>query len=163
MRSDESEAAMASASKVQVWIDRDYERGVRSLAKLLKTVAPHVEPIDSLEGMVSQIDNYIAGLRNDCGNCGDSGAVRVGDDEYQACPCANDKPRGFWCLFNEKGQCLDLIEGEPSERTKTGYVWIQEVDENADIYRQACESMAKQFVCPKVTGLQLAKMQLGEK
>lgn len=35
--------------------------------------------------------------------------------------------------------------------------------ERLRLYERACESMAKQFICPKMTGEQLAKMQLGEK
>lgn len=34
--------------------------------------------------------------------------------------------------------------------------------ERLRLYERACESMAKQFICPKMTGEQLAKMQLGE-
>lgn len=57
---------MADAKQVQVWIDRDYSDGIRELKRLLTSVAPHVEPLDTLLGMVSQIDNYIAGfLRGD--------------------------------------------------------------------------------------------------
>ena len=33
---------------------------------------------------------------------------------------------------------------------------------NEDIFRRAMESMAKQFVCPKTTALELAQQQLGE-
>jgi hypothetical protein len=34
--------------------------------------------------------------------------------------------------------------------------------EDLTIYKRACESMAKQFIHPKMTGLEVAKMQLGE-
>lgn len=33
---------------------------------------------------------------------------------------------------------------------------------NEDIFRRAMESMAAQFVCPKMTALEMAKMQLNE-
>lgn len=57
---------MADVQQVQVWIDRDYTDGVRDLKRLLATVAPQIEPFDTLSGMVSQIDNYISGfLRGD--------------------------------------------------------------------------------------------------
>lgn len=33
------------------------------LTRLLNIVAPHVEPLSSLSGLVTQLDNYIAGIR----------------------------------------------------------------------------------------------------
>ena len=38
----------------------------------------------------------------------------------------NKQPRGFWCEFNEQGQCLDLIEGSRDKSPGHEYVWIQE-------------------------------------
>lgn len=35
--------------------------------------------------------------------------------------------------------------------------------EDLTIYKRACESMAAQMIHPKMTGLEMAKMQLGEK
>lgn len=45
---------------------------------------------------------------------------------------ASDQPivtgrRGFWCEFNDKGQCLDLIDGPRDQSPGSEYVWIQEV------------------------------------
>ena len=37
------------------------------------------------------------------------------------------KPRGFWCEFDDKGRCLDLVEGTPDNPVGDQYVWIQEV------------------------------------
>lgn len=46
--------------------DQDYEIGMNMLRNLLATVAPQCKPMDTLSGLVSQIDNYIAGfIRSD--------------------------------------------------------------------------------------------------
>ena len=45
--------------------DIDYEDGSRDLRDLLKLVAPQIEPLDSLSGMVSQINNFIAGHKEE--------------------------------------------------------------------------------------------------
>jgi hypothetical protein len=45
--------------------DIEYDLGMGALRNLLQTVAPQVEPLDSFPGMVSQLDNYIAGIRAD--------------------------------------------------------------------------------------------------
>lgn len=51
---------------VQVWVDRDYRDGFQKLRNLFKEVAPQCEPADTLVGLASQINNYIAGfLRGD--------------------------------------------------------------------------------------------------
>jgi hypothetical protein len=71
--------------------------------------------------------------------------------------------RGFWCEFNDKDQCLDLIEAPRSESPGPEYVWIQEGVEELEIYKQAMDSMAAQFIHPKTTGLEMAKQQLGIK
>jgi hypothetical protein len=44
---------------------RDYRDGKRYLADLFKLAAPQCEPSDKLMNLVSQIDNYIAGQRDD--------------------------------------------------------------------------------------------------
>lgn len=74
-----------------------------------------------------------------------------------------DKARGFWCEFNDKGQCLDLIESPRNESPGHEYTWIQEGVEELEIYKQAMESMASQMMHPKMTGLEMAKLQLGIK
>lgn len=40
----------------------DYEDGKRELRDLLKLICPQIEPLESLSGMVSQINNFIAGM-----------------------------------------------------------------------------------------------------
>jgi hypothetical protein len=71
--------------------------------------------------------------------------------------------RGFWCEFNAKGQGLDFIEAPRNECPGPEYVWIQEGVEELEIYKRAIDSMAAQMIHPKMTGLEMAKMQLGEK
>ena len=45
--------------------DIDYEDGLRDARDLLLIVSPNVTPMESLSGIVSQLSNYIAGLRAD--------------------------------------------------------------------------------------------------
>lgn len=51
------------ADETAAWSeDQDYEIGMKALRNLLATVAPQCKPMDTLSGLVSQIDNYIAGF-----------------------------------------------------------------------------------------------------
>lgn len=45
--------------------DIDYEDGRRDARDLLLLVSPNVTPMESLSGLVSQLNNYIAGLKAD--------------------------------------------------------------------------------------------------
>lgn len=45
--------------------DIEYEDGMAALRNLFSIVAPQCEPFDTLTGLVSQIDNYIAGIQSD--------------------------------------------------------------------------------------------------
>ena len=77
---------------------------------------------------------------------------------------AKRESRGFWCEFDANGSCLDLVEGEKGDGPPgVNFVWIQEGIEELEIYKRAFDSMAAQMVCPKMTGLEMAKMQLGIK
>jgi hypothetical protein len=70
--------------------------------------------------------------------------------------------RGFWCEFDANGRCVDLVESKKSDGPPgIGFVWVQEGVEELEIYKQAFESMAAQMIDPKMTGLEMAKMQLG--
>jgi hypothetical protein len=60
--------------------EADYEEGKAYLSRLFKSLAPQCEPLSDLRGLVTQIDNYIAGMNT-------SPAVpNVGDIQY-ACGC----------------------------------------------------------------------------
>lgn len=41
----------------------DYSDGKECLVRLLGIVIPQCEPLDTLTGMISQLDNYISGIR----------------------------------------------------------------------------------------------------
>ena len=71
--------------------------------------------------------------------------------------------RGFWCEFHENGNCLDLIHEPRDQSPGHEYIWIQEGVEELEIYKRAMDSMAAQMIHPKMTGLEMAKMQLGLK
>lgn len=44
--------------------DVDYDDGMRDARDLLLLVSPGVTPMESLSGLVSQLNNYIAGLKS---------------------------------------------------------------------------------------------------
>ena len=72
--------------------------------------------------------------------------------------------RGFWCEFSDTGKPIDLIDAPRDESPGFEYVWMQEVAaDELQIYKDAMDSMAAQFVYPKTTGLEMAKSQLGIK
>lgn len=77
---------MADIHQVQVWIDRDYEDGMKALRRLLEIVAPQVEPFDTLQGMVSQIDNYISAFLR-----GDKWTIDKWREEYASLMNQNDE------------------------------------------------------------------------
>ena len=54
-------------------------------------------------------------------------------------------PRGFWCEFNDKGQCLDLIEAPRGESPGSEYVWIQEDGEDCDLIREQMKYMLSEL------------------
>lgn len=45
--------------------DIDYEDGLRDVRDLLLLVSPNITPMESLSGLVSQLNNYTAGLKAD--------------------------------------------------------------------------------------------------
>jgi len=92
---------MADIHQVQVWIDRDYEDGMKALRHLLATVVPEIEPFDTLQGMVSQIDNYIAGFIR-----GDKWTIDKWREEYQVLTNRNDD---HVAELNRRGTALQRI------------------------------------------------------
>lgn len=151
---------MASASEVQVFVDWHYRQCVRALqiiAMLADTGSDIHKKKFCPNGEGDGIPNgwRVAEAMREIAN------DTVGYLPERASDA--DRPRGFWCQFNTKGQCLDLVEGNPNDPIGIEYVWIQEGVEELEIYKRAMESMAKQFVHPKTTALELAKTQLGIK
>lgn len=92
---------MEDIHQVQVWIDRDYEDGMKSLRHLLATVAPQIEPFETLQGMVSQIDNYIAGFLR-----GDKWTIEKWREEYKLLMDQNDD---HVAELNRRGNALQRI------------------------------------------------------
>ena len=92
---------MADIHQVQVWIDRDYEDGMKALRHLLATVAPQIEPFETLQGMVSQIDNYIAGFLR-----GDKWTIEKWREEYKLLMDQNDD---HVAELNRRGHALQRI------------------------------------------------------
>lgn len=86
---------------IQVWVDRDHRNGARALRSLLKTVAPQIEPFDTLEGMVSQIDNYIAGFIR-----GDNWTIEKWREEYKL---LMDASGDHVAELNRRGTALQRI------------------------------------------------------
>jgi hypothetical protein len=148
---------MADSAQVQVFIDDHHKRCVKALqliALLADTGSQEYKERFDPEGP----NGIPTGWRV-------AEAMReIANDTIGNVPImSRSSHRGFWCEFNTKGQCLDLVEGNRDERPGIGYVWIQEGVEELEIYKRAMDSMAAQFVHPKMTALELAKSQLGIK
>ena len=150
---------MASLLQVEVFLDEK----LRQCVKALQTIA--------LLGDTGSEEHKLRFNPNGEGDGIASGwrvaeAMReVANDVIGNLPITNRKPskaRGFWCEFTAKGQGLDFVEGQRDELPPgEEYVWIQEGVEEMEIYKRAMESMAAQFIHPRMTALQMAKMQLG--
>jgi hypothetical protein len=148
---------MVDSAQVQVFIDDHHKRCVKALqliALLGDTGSNEYKDRFDPDGP----NGIPAGWRV-------AEAMReVANDVIGYLPIMSRSPyRGFWCQFNDKGQCLDLVEGSRDAPPESEYVWIQEGVEELEIYKRAMESMAAQFVHPKMTALELAKSQLGIK
>ena len=71
----------------------------------------------------------------------------------------------FWCdqlnLAFEKGR--QIGRGEAAEAIsglQTELIQAEQQIESLQLYKQACDSMAAQIICPKMTGEELARKQV---
>jgi hypothetical protein len=144
---------MADSAQVQIFIDDHHKRCVKAL-QLIALLADtgSKEYKERFEGTSVDLNGWrVADTMREIAN-----------DVVGYMPIMPPSAyRGFWCHFNDKGQCLDLVEGSRDAPPESEYVWIQEGVEELEIYKRAMESMAAQFVHPKMTALELAKSQLG--
>jgi hypothetical protein len=46
-----------------------------------------------------------------CSDCGNSGAVKTGEDEYSTCPCINDNLK-IETMTSYQNTIMDLLKGE---------------------------------------------------
>ena len=160
---------MASSAKVQVYLDWHHKRcadALRKIAVLGDTMSPeHHAAFDTGPGQpiangwrvaekMREIANDAIGICDDHCFCGGSGAVKVGQDEYSECPCLiQDIKRR--CEGNE----VLFHNDDMSEVLSFAESLMKECRE-LQIYKQAMDSMARQMLHPKMTGLEMAQMQL---
>ena len=81
--------------------DIDYEEGMAGLRRLFETVAPQCNPMNTLSGLVSQIDNYIAGFIR-----GDKWTIEKWREEYKLLMDQNDD---HVAELNRRGSALQRI------------------------------------------------------
>lgn len=157
---------MASIKNIQVYIDWHHKRcadALRKIALLGDTMSDeHFTAFNTGPGQpiangwrvaekMREIANDAIGI---CDDCNGSGAVKVGESEYADCPCEvqNIKRR---CEANE----LSFDNNDVSQVLTFAESMVSKCEE-LQIYKDAMESMARQFLHPRMTGLELAQMQL---
>lgn len=157
---------MASAKDIPVYIDWHHKRcadGLRKIALLGDTMSEeHFKAFNTGPGQpiangwrvaekMREIANDAIGI---CDDCGGSKAVKVGDGEYVDCPCEIQgiKQR---CEANE----LTFDNNDMSQVLSFAHSLVAKVAE-MQVYKDACDSMARQLLHPKMTGLELAQLQL---
>ena len=161
---------MASAAKVQVFIDWHHKRCVEALQKIAMLADTgsdlHKErfnPNGEGDGIANgwRVAEAMRELANDaigvCGDCGGSGAVQIGDGSYSDCPCEIHSIRQR-CEANET-----TFDNNDMSVVLTYAASMSANVRELQIYKDAIASMALQFVHPKMTALDLAKTQLGIK
>lgn len=92
---------------------------------------------------VSGDDGTYYGLKLDCHD------KEVGYSEYELADASNDVPA--WLLRFEDGNC-NLSPFTARQIAEQAREWL--------LYKRACESMARQFICPRMTAKELAETQL---
>jgi hypothetical protein len=147
---------VASAAQVQAFVDWHHKQCVKALQLIAQLADTGSEEHKERFNPNGEGDGIANGWRV-------AEAMReIANDTIGNVPVMErSSHRGFWCEFNTEGQCLDLVEGNRDEKPGIGYVWIQEGVEELEIYKRAMDSMAAQMIHPKMTGLEMAKMQLG--
>lgn len=141
---------MASAAAVQVFIDDHYKQCVRALqaiAMLADTGSQlHKETFDpeGIGGIPTgwRVAEKMREIANDV----------VGNLSLPISGRDPDEPAWVSRLANGNSAMSDFVARSIAEEVR-----------ELLIYKRACDSMAKQLVHPKTTGLELAKSQLGIK
>jgi len=160
---------MASSAKVQVYLDWHHKRcadALRKIAVLGDTMSPeHHAAFNTGPGQpiangwrvaekMREIANDAIGICDEHCFCGGSGAVKVGEDEYADCPCVIQSIKAR-CEANE----LTFDNSDMSEVLTFVSSLVRKCQE-LQVYKDAMDSMARQMLHPKITGLEMAQMQL---
>lgn len=127
--------------RLPITLRAERDDGYRQAVTLFKTVAPQCEPLDTTAGVITQIDNYIAGLWAEREALREALGFYANPETYFAIGMFPDPPCG---AFMEDFSETDDLGLKPGKLARAALARLDAQTEEKNVMLQKCPSCGRE-------------------